>query len=152
MKRIRVVFEKVSLPDEIEVIIRASENDAQTEELARRISPKTEGTLTGIDDAGNICVIDIKDVVSVSTLGKRANIITENERYTVRTPLQEIENKLLDLSFVRISRYEIVNLDKVKKFDFTLAGTLRLEFVNGMETWASRRNIPVIRKKLMERE
>ena len=152
MKKVRVVFEQASLPDEIEVIIRASDNDGQARAIAERIAPTPDATLTGIDDAGNVCVINIKDVVSVSMLGKKANIITEDDRYTVRTPLQEIENKLLNLRFVRISRYEIVNLDKIKKYDFTLAGTLRLELVGGMETWASRRNISAIRKKLTGKE
>ena len=66
--------------------------------------------------------------------------------------MNEIEKKLTDKRFVRISRYEIVNLDKIIKYNFTLGGTLRLEFSSGMETWASRRNIPIIRKKLTERE
>ena len=54
--------------------------------------------------------------------------------------------------FVRISRYELVNLDMVRKFDFTLGGTLRLELAGGMETWASRRCIPAIRARLKGKE
>ena len=57
MKKIRVVFEKVPLTDEIEVIIRASENDEQAAALAERISQKPPDELTGTDSNGNICVI-----------------------------------------------------------------------------------------------
>ena len=150
MKKIRVVFEKVPLTDEIEVIIRASENDEQAAALAERISQKPPDELTGTDSNGNICVINIDDIISVAMFGKKAHIITEEDRYTLRSPLQSIENKLERGRFVRISRYEIINLDKVKKYDFTLSGTLRLELAGGMETWASRRSIPTIKKKLTE--
>ena len=55
-------------------------------------------------------------------------------------------------SFLRVSRFEIVNLKMVRKYDFTLAGTLRIEFENGMETWASRRYIPIIKERLTREE
>ena len=55
-------------------------------------------------------------------------------------------------SFLRVSRFEIINLKKVRKYDFTLVGTLRVEFDNGMETWASRRYIPLIKERLSGEE
>ena len=69
----------------------------------------------------------------------------------MRQSLHDFEKKLDADNYVGISRYEIINLDKVRKFDFTLGGTLRLELAGGMETWASRRNIPLIRKKLLKK-
>ena len=47
-----------------------------------------------------------------------------------------------------IKKFQIVNLAKVRRYDFTVAGTLRLELAGGMETWASRRCIPEIRRRL----
>ena len=54
--------------------------------------------------------------------------------------------------FLRVSRFEIINLDMVRKYDFTLGGTLRIELENGMETWASRRYIPLIKERLSREE
>ena len=54
--------------------------------------------------------------------------------------------------FLRVSRFEIIDLKKVRKYDFTLGGTLRIEFDNGMETWASRRYIPLIKERLTKEE
>lgn len=80
-------------------------------------------------------------------------IVTDDgESCTLRQPLQSIENALDGVKFVRISRYEIVNLDKIQKCDFTLNGTLRLELTGGIETWVSRRSIPSIRRRLSGRE
>ena len=107
------------------------------------------------DGEGNLTPVNLRDIVSVSVEDKQIVILTSGNRYTVRQPLQSFEERLktaVSGRFIRISRYEIVNLDKVRKFDFTLSGTLRLELAGGIETWASRRNIPAIRKKLSERK
>ena len=150
LKKIKVIFEEDPLSDQIEVRIRAPEKDKEVTDLIERISVHPPDTILAADRDGSLQKIDAREIVSVSVTGKQAQIITEDERYTVRQSLQSFENVLEAHRFVRISRYEIINLDKVRKFDFTLAGTLRIELAGGMETWASRRNIPLIRKKLTE--
>ena len=152
MKKIKVIYKEAPDVAGIEVIVCSPEKDAQVEELIELLSSKGTDTLAGTDSGGAICNINISDIISVSAYGKKVQIVTGDERYTVRQPLQTVESKLETRRFVRISRYEIINLDKVKKYDFTLSGTLRLELAGGMETWASRRNIPMIRKKLSEKE
>ena len=152
MKKINVVFEEDASLDRIEVLVRAPERDAEAEALLDRISDRAPETLTVAEADGALRNLDVRDIVSVSISGKQAQIVTENGRYTARQPLQSLESRLDEHRFVRISRYEIVNLDKVRKFDFTLGGTLRIELAGGMETWASRRNIPLIRRKLLGKE
>ena len=152
MKKLNIRFEEDRTLDGIEVIVRASERDAEVAALLDGIAGKTPDLLTVNDFEGALLKIPVSDIILVSVDGKTVQIVTEKNRYTLRTALQSIEERLESRRFVRISRYEIVNLDKVLKFDFTLAGTLRLELAGGMETWASRRNIPTIRKKLMNRE
>ena len=150
-RRIRIVFEEDPAITDIEVLVRAPVRDGETEALLERIKEPPPGSLIVSDTDGAVRKIDQTGIVSVSVNGKLVQIVTEEDRLTVRQPLQSIEDKLDGKRFVRISRYEIVNLDKVVKFDFTLGGTLRLELTGGMETWASRRNISQIRKKQNER-
>ena len=121
-------------------------------EIRRRLSDLAPETLTVFDADELQRMIPLEDIISASVNGKLVNIVTEDGSYYTRQTLRNLEPLLGTRRFVRISRYEIVNLDKVLRFDFTLAGTLRLELCGGMETWASRRNIPMIRKKLLERE
>ena len=150
-QRITVSFEEDPAAEGIEVCIRAKERSEDIDALIASISGLSQELITVIDDSGAFVSIPPFDIVSVSVDGKVLRIVTEEGRYTVRQTLQSLESRLEPQGFVRISRYELVNLDKVIKFDFTLGGTLRLELAGGMETWASRRNIPAIRKKLMER-
>ena len=91
------------------------------------------------------------DIILISSDRKQMRIITENGSYCAKQSLQSIE-KLLGKSFLRISRFEIINLKKVRKYDFTVIGTLRIEFKNNMETWASRRYIPLIKERLSGEE
>ena len=150
MEKLNIRFEEDASLDGVEVIVRARERDAEVEALLGRIGGKTPDQLAVTDSDGAQLYVSFADIVLVSVNGKTVQIVTEKDRYTLRTALQNLEEKLEAGSFVRISRYEIVNLDKVLKFDFTLGGTLRLELVGGIETWASRRNIPLIRKKLLK--
>ena len=149
---IKVRFEKNEDAECIEVIVRAPERSGDVDKLMHLISGNTPELIVAEDKSGALIKLDPSDIVSVSVSGKTLQILTENERYTVRRPLHDFEKKLDASNFVGISRHEIINLDKVTKFDFTLGGTLRLELAGGMETWASRRNIPLIRKKLLNKE
>ena len=67
-------------------------------------------------------------------------------------PLREVEKLLDPYIFLRISRFEIINLSKVARFDFSIAGTLQIEMKNGMKTWASRRCIAEIKNRLVGKE
>ena len=150
-KNINVRFEEDKNAERIEVIIRAPERSGDVDELMRLISGDQPEPIVAEDKNGALKKLDPSDVVSVSVSGKILQIVTETGRYTVRQSLHDFEKKLDADNYVGISRYEIINLDKVRKFDFTLGGTLRLELAGGMETWASRRNIPLIRKKLLKK-
>ena len=152
MKQIKIHFEQDSLLPHIEVLIRSSEQDEQVMGLIRKISDEDPDFLV-ITDINNISnTIMMNDILLLSVSGKYVMLKTESETYTVRQSLQNLENILDMKKFIRISRHEIVNLSKVKHFDFTLSGTLRLQLVNGTETWASRRCVPLIRKRIAGKE
>lgn len=152
MKPIKTRFEQDPSLDHIELVIRARDMDADIAALMDELSAKTSASLIVTDSSGALIAIPDARIVSVSVLGRQVNVVTEDGRYYSRQSLQAIEDQLDPRRFVRISRYEIVNLSKVRRYDFTLSGTLRLELVGGMETWASRRCIPLIRKRLTGKE
>ena len=152
MREIKVRFERAEQLSHIDVLVRASEQDSQITDLMERIIGEPPETLTVTDTDGALCKLIVDDIVSASVVGKQTHLVTENASYTVRQTLQSLENLLDERKFVRISRYELVNLSKIQKYDFTIAGTLRLELVAGMETWASRRCIPAIRRRLNGKE
>lgn len=152
MREIRARFERDEALEHIDVLVRAPERDAAVNALLERISGETPCILTAAGTDGALCKLAADDVVMISVTGKQTHLVTEDATYTLRQPLQSVEEMLDARRFIRISRYELVNLDKIRKYDFTLAGTLRLELAGGMETWASRRCIPAIRARLNGKE
>ena len=151
MKKINVRFERDKTTDDIDVVIRAAEKDDQIVSLIEKLSTRESVKLTVLDRNNCSCVIDEDEIVFVSADGKNVRITAASGIYRAKQSLQSIE-ELLSRKFLRVSRFELINLSMVKKYDFTIVGTLRIEFENGMETWASRRYIPMIRERLSGEE
>ena len=151
MKKINVRFERDKTTDDIDVVIRASEKDDQILSLIEKLSTRESVKLTVLDRNNCSCVIDEGEIVFVSADGKNVRVTATSGIYCAKQSLQSIE-ELLSRKFLRVSRFELINLSMVQKYDFTIGGTLRIEFNNGMETWASRRYIPLIRQRLSGEE
>ena len=151
MKKINVRFEQDKTIDSIEIVIRANERDAQITDLMERLAQRESFRLIALDKNECPGVIDEKDIVFLSADGKDVRIVTINGIYRARQSLRSFE-ETLSRTFLRVSRFEIINLKMVRKYDFTIGGTLRIEFENGMETWASRRYIPLIKERLSQEE
>ena len=151
MKKINVRFEQDKKTDCIDIVIRADKRDNQINALIESLTHKKSVKLTAYDKDNCLSVIEEADIVCISSDGKKANIITLNGKYRTKQSLQNVE-ELLSTNFLRVSRFEIINLKMVKKYDFTFGGTLRIEFQNGMEAWASRRYIPLIKEKIAKEE
>ena len=152
MKKINIRFEQDKTLNGIDVVIRASEKDNAVDLLMSRLSQNTPQKLTVLDRSGCPCIINETDILTVTSDGKKVRVMTGQGVYNAKQTLQNVEGLLNSRLFLRISRFEIVNLMKIRKYDFTIGGTLRIEFEGGMETWASRRYIPLIREKLSKEE
>ena len=133
------------------MLVQAPEQDRQVRELMDMIAAQRQ-LLIVTGKNGTLLHFEPNSILRVSTIGKHTEIVTESEHVVVRQSLIELERQLCGGCFIRIARHELVNLSKIRKYDFTLAGTLRLEFADGMETWASRRCIPAIRARLNGKE
>ena len=151
MKTINVRFENDSSLDNIDIVIRADKQDEQIDSLIEIIKNNSIKKLTVLDRNNCPCVISEDEIVFVSADGKNVRITANSDIYHTKQSLQNIE-EILKNKFLRVSRFELINLSMVRRYDFTIGGTLRIEFVNGMETWASRRYIPLIRSRLSGEE
>lgn len=151
MKKINVRFERDSSRKDIDIVIYADRQDKQVNALIENLSHSESEKLTVLDRDNCTCVIEEDEIVFVSADGKNVRITAASGIYHAKQSLQSIE-EMLSRKFLRVSRFELINLSMVRKYDFTIGGTLRIEFENGMETWASRRYIPLIRQRLSGEE
>ena len=123
MKRIEVRFERDRDLDHIDVLVRAPERDSAVARLMEDISGKPSDSLTVTDTDGMTRRIVTDDLIAVSVRDKLTLLTAEDGRYTVRQSLQNIERALDPGRFLRISRHELINRDKIEHFEFMSNGT-----------------------------
>ena len=135
---------------EPEVIIRA----AQQTDLTDRIISTVERCLgnqyppIAAYQRDTLFFVAQSDIIRVYTENRKLILCTTNGRYELRQPLKDLKERLDPDHFVRISRFEIMNLRKVSGFDFSSTGTIRILFQDGSETWVARRHIHAIQQTL----
>ena len=135
---------------EQEVIIRA----AQQTDLTDRIISTVERCLgnqyppIAAYQRDTLFFVAQSDIIRVYTENRKLILCTTNGRYELRQPLKDLKERLDPDHFVRISRFEIMNLRKVSGFDFSSTGTIRILFQDGSETWVARRHIHAIQQTL----
>ena len=151
MKKVNVRFEQDKTLENIDIVIRAGEPDSQVTDLIESLTRREPFRLIALDQNRCPSVIDEKEIIFIAADGKDVRIVTVNGKYHARQSLRTLE-ETLSRFFLRVSRFEIINLKMVRKYDFTIGGTLRIEFERGMETWASRRYIPLIKERLSQEE
>ena len=82
------------------------------------------------------------------TDGKGVSAQTGEETYAVPLRLYELEERLDQSRFVRISNGEILNLDKVTAVDLSLNGTICMTLKGGARAYVSRRYVKKIKETL----
>ena len=137
MKNIDVLFEKNPDLKNIIITVSASGMDEQIEFLMDLIRNSGGNELFVQDSSGRIRRITEDRVIRIQADNKSLLVSTMDGEFRLRKSMQEAENMLKSSMFLKISRFEIINLQKVKNFDFTIAGQLKIEFENGTATWAS---------------
>ena len=148
MKRINVRFEKDKGRDDIDVLFTASEVDGQVAALMNKVADPISAMWEVDDERGSTVTLPEERIVLISADNRKLKVSADDGVYWIKMTLSDIEAALNPSMFLRVSRYDIVNLQKVERFDFSVTGTLRIELVDGRETWASRRFIPAVKERL----
>ena len=148
MKRVNVRFEEEAKRRDIDVLFTASQMDDQVTALMSRVEDPLVVTWSVRNERGELVTLPEERIVTISVDNRKLRIAADDGVYWLKMTLQDAEKVLNPSMFLRVSRYEIVNLRKVRQFEFTLTGTLRVEMENGSDIWASRRFIPIIKKRL----
>lgn len=131
------------------VVILTDEVTPEVSELIKRLSDESaESTkmLLGYKD-GKVHLLSPDQVVLIFAEQQKVFAKAASETFELRQRLYELEEKL-PRSFLRISNSEIVNFDKVKSLDMSMAGTISLKLITGGSSFVSRRYVGKIKRFL----
>ena len=132
------------------VTIRTKTNSQQVENIIYAIENASEHDFPQLvaQAEGKQVFVSQRDIIRVHTQGRKVVLQTDDAQYVVKKTVADLEDRLNPKRFLRISQSEIINLYKVKCFDIGIAGTVGVEFDNGMKTWASRSRVRDIKAML----
>lgn len=132
------------------ITIRAKEKNRQVENIIDAIENASEHDFPAITVSldEKLELISQRDIVRIYTSGRKILLQTADQIYTVQKTLISLEEVLNTERFVRISQSEIINLYKVKCFEFNTAGTIGIEFENGVRSWVSRSRVKAVKQLL----
>lgn len=133
--------------EEIQVILRSNEMNDETIEILEKLKTTKNKYILGKSDK-KIYILDIKDIYFFYSENQKVFVETEDFRYEVYERLYEIEENFKNTSFIRVSKFSIVNLKKVKNIDMNFSGNLTINFINGKKESISRRYISKIKDYL----
>lgn len=132
---------------EPEVVIRGPRRTGELEQLGRSIERLLEAAVTGYRD-DQARRLPCSGIARFYVERDRVYAQGEDGLWSLREKLYELEGRLDPARFVRISRFEIVNLWKVERLDTSVTGTIRMYLEGGIVTYVSRRNVAKLKKAL----
>lgn len=103
--------------------------------------------ITGAWD-GSTHVVNAEDVLYIESVDKRTFFYTADSTYETPLRLYEMEERLADCDFMRVSRGCVVNFRKITKLQPELNGRIVATLESGDRVMASRQYAPDIKRKL----
>ncbi len=137
--------------DEVEIIIKHSNNNRKIEQFIKYINEYNIRNEEFVLVNYNNTVIKVKyDDIIIFYSDKKNNFCkTLKNTYKIKSKLYEIEN--INSNFVRISKSCIININFVKKFDMSETGKIIVIMIDDTSEIVSRRKIKTIMQYLGER-
>lgn len=140
MKAVQIEVKIDAEVSEPKVIIWANRMTDEINAIIRRLSETEPKIITGFHE-DTATILDEKDILKIYAANGRVFAVLPSGEYTLRLRLYEVEERLKQQHFVRISNSEIINLKKVKSFDLSFTGTICVILTDGSKTYASRRYV-----------
>ena len=132
---------------EPKIVIMTDKMTNEVSEIIAKISDQRPEVFAEFQ-GDTVEVLEPKDIYRIYAETGKVFAETNHGKYILRLRLYEAEHRLENLSFVRISNSDIINIKKVKNFDLSLAGTICITLSNGTVTYVSRRSVAKIKHLL----
>lgn len=132
---------------EPKIIVVTSKMTEEINEILKRISCEHSQMIAGFQ-GDQVIVLEPNQIYRIYASGGKVYSETKDGTYLIRQRMYEMEQRLANQYFVRISNSEIINLKMVKGFDLSFTGTICVSLSNKTVTYVSRRYVSKIKQLL----
>ncbi|MBP3610639.1 MAG: LytTR family transcriptional regulator DNA-binding domain-containing protein [Lachnospiraceae bacterium] len=132
-------------PD-LQVVIKCRQADGQINRLKAHIQMFDNKIQAKQED--NYCLVNTMEVLYFESVDDRVFLYTEESVMEVRERLYELEESLPGQDFIRISKSQIVNINKIKALKPELNRTILATMCNGEQISISRKYVKEFRSML----
>lgn len=132
---------------EPKIIVMTSSMTEDVQNIIKKLSEASPKIISGSKNE-KLEILDKTDLIHIYANSGKVFAVTDKGEYIIRLRLYELEERLRDSQFVRISNSEIINLNKVKSFDLSFTGTICVKLSNDAVTYVSRRYVSKVKKIL----
>lgn len=138
--------------NEVEVNLKATKHSEDLQKIIENIEKISNevNSVIGIHN-NEFYVLPIKEIVLFYTQEQKCYAKTEEGNFIIKKRLYELEEKLNQNKYIRISNSCIVNVEFIKSFDLSTIGNIIIKLKNGDIQYVSKRRIPSIMRFLKER-
>lgn len=132
--------------DEEERVLIYSHDRTRLVEDIEALVLSSEVDLTGNYD-GEIIKIDINDVACFISENNKVFALVGDKKYQIKYRLYQIEELNLNI-FIKINQSCLANKTKIKRFETTIGGALKVVFKNGYIDFISRRELKNVKNRM----
>lgn len=130
----------------VQIIIRCPEENAQIHRLQAHIT-RFDSRLQAKDN-GHTCFVDAEDVLYFESVDDRTFLYTAAAVLEITQRLYALEEMLEEQDFLRISKSQIVNIQKIRTLHPELNRTITATLCNGEKLTISRKYVPHLKQLL----
>jgi len=98
----------------------------------------------------SIIYVNVSDIYYIESIDKKTMIFCENDNFLAKGRLYQIFDKLESKDFVQISKYCILNINKLEKIKTLANSHLEAELSNGKCLYVTRKYLADIKRSLKE--
>ena len=104
-----------------------------------------------VKEGDEIILVTVEDVSSIVADGELLNLTTrDNRSYSINYRLKDLESRLSDEEWIRLSRGALVNLSMIDRATQMPGGSYIVILSNGQELQASRAQSRLLRDRLLK--
>ena len=141
----RIEFLQDPNQSEPRIIVVAQEHDERVAQICDQLERMYAKTVRGYAD-DRVQMLAQSDIIRVYAEDTRVYCQTADGVWLLHARLYEMEETLDAQTFVRISKCELINKNKIERLDVSLTGTVGIWLEGNIRTYTSRRYMKQIKR------